>query len=78
MQNGEGVDKQELKKALDIHLECAEAAARRRYHIRGNSETVQKAMSNLYAAEAHLVHFAPVRTCWGKCPSLLNHIQRRT
>jgi hypothetical protein len=73
---GEELDKQELKDALNIHLKSAEDAARRRYRTRGNSQTIQKAMVNLYAAEAHLINFAPCTYVLGQMPSLLNHVQR--
>src|SRR5689334_7731269 len=67
--------KQELKRALDIHLKCAQDAAKRRYHIRGNGQTIHRALCNLYVAETHLIHFAPWRYVLGQMPSLLNHVQ---
>ncbi|GID97558.1 hypothetical protein ACFQFC_08120 [Amorphoplanes digitatis] len=68
-----------LMDAVPVHLRAArEAALRikpsgRPFHI---APSIQRAMSNLDAAEANLLGFAQPAYLLGQMPGLLNHVQR--
>jgi hypothetical protein len=65
--------------AMDKHLEAAHEAAdcdpRRRLRYRDGA-LLQKAISNLDAAEADLLRLAPASYLLGQMPCLLNHVER--
>lgn len=69
--------------AIKHHLEAARQAARaqklepyRRFHFFRNGPLIERATSNLDAAEAHLLNIAPPDYLLGQMPSLLRHVQR--
>ena len=71
-----------LAKAIDCHLAAARQAARvdpldphRRLRIFRNGPLIERARSNLDAAEAHLLTLAPDSYILGQMPCLLNHVQ---
>ena len=71
-----------LATAIDRHLEAARQAARgdpldphRRFRIFRNGPLIERARSNLDAAEAHLLTLAPDSYILGQMPCLLNHVQ---
>jgi hypothetical protein len=71
-----------LKKAIQRHLGAARQAARvapldprRRFRIFRNGPLIERATSNLDAAEAHLLTLAPNSYILGQMPCLLNHVQ---
>ena len=74
-----------LKKAIGVHLKAARQAARGdrlnppgrfRLPLRRYGARIERARSNLDAAEAHLLTLAPPSYIVGQMPSLLNHVQR--
>jgi hypothetical protein len=69
-----------LAKALLAHLDAARDAARaapnRFFWISRQGSLIERALSNLGAAEAHLLNIAPPRYLIGNFPSLLWHVQR--
>jgi hypothetical protein len=72
-----------LTKAIRRHLEAARQAARgdrlnpyRRFRIFRYGPRIERARSNLDAAEAHLLTLAPDSYILGQMPCLLNHVQR--
>jgi len=71
-----------VSESISRHLEAARQAAlaaelnpRRRFHAFRNAPLRERAMSNLDAAEAVLLNFAPPEYLLGQLPSLLNHVQ---
>jgi hypothetical protein len=75
-------DPQVLVKGIGVHLEAARQAAEgakpptKRFRIFRTASLMQRAMSNLDAAEVDLLNFAPPRYLLGQMPGLLNHVQR--
>jgi hypothetical protein len=77
-------DKDEvLTQAIHRHLEAARQAARgdplnppRWFHIFRYGPRIERARSNLDAAEVHLLTLAPDSYILGQMPCLLNHVQR--
>jgi hypothetical protein len=69
---------EELAKAIPFHLEAAREAAMPKRWSRpvGNGPLIERAMSNLDAAEAQLLNLAPPDYVVGQIPGLLNHVQR--
>jgi hypothetical protein len=67
-----------LTKGIEQHLKAARQAAEHKnpFCVPGKSSLVERAMGNLYAAEALLLNFAPAQYLLGQLPSLLNHVQR--
>jgi hypothetical protein len=72
-----------LVTAIECHLEAARQAARaqpsdprKRFRIFRNGPLIERATSNLDAAEAQLLNFAPPDYVLGQMPSLLRHVQR--
>jgi hypothetical protein len=75
-------DHQVLAKAILQHLEAARQAAeavklgpKRRVRVFRNGSLIERAASNLDAAEAQLLNLAPATYVLGQVPSLLNHVQ---
>jgi hypothetical protein len=71
-----------LRKAIDLHLDAARQAARvdplqphRRFRIFRNGPLIERAISNLDAAEAHLLSLASDDYLLGQMPCLLRHVQ---
>jgi hypothetical protein len=71
-----------LASAIRRHLEAARQAARvaklepnRRFRIFRNGALIERAMSNLDAAEAHLLNLAPTDYIYGQMPCLLRHVR---
>ena len=71
-----------LAKAIHRHLDAARQAAQvvplkppRRFRIFRNGPLIERARSNLDAAEAHLLTLAPDGYILGQMPCLLNHVQ---
>jgi hypothetical protein len=71
-----------LKKAIHRHLDAARQAARvdplkpkKRLRIFRNGPLIERAKSNLDAAEAHLLNLASDNYILGQMPCLLNHVQ---
>ena len=71
-----------LAKAIDRHLTAARQAARvdplkphRPFRYFRNGPLIERATSNLDAAEAHLLTLAPDNYVLGQMPCLLNHVQ---
>src|SRR5262249_32828645 len=71
-----------LAAAIDRHLKAARQAAKvvkldphRRFRIFRNGPLIERARSNLDAAEAHLLSIAPDSYILGQMPCLLNHVQ---
>ena len=71
-----------LAAAIDRHLKAARQAAKvvklhphRRFRIFRNGPLIERARSNLDAAEAHLLSLAPDSYILGQMPCLLNHVQ---
>jgi hypothetical protein len=71
-----------LASAIRRHLEAARQAARaaklqpnRRFRIFRNGPLIERAMSNLDAAEAHLLNLAPADYVLGQMPCLLRHVR---
>lgn len=75
-------DPQALHEAILGHLDAARDAAKKvrspkeRFRPFRSSSRIERAMSNLDAAEAELLNFAPASYIAGQMPSLLNHVQR--
>jgi hypothetical protein len=68
-----------LAEAIRLHLAAARDAARYKrpwYRTSANGALIERAMSNLDAAEATLLNIAPPHYLLGQLPSLLNHVQR--
>ena len=72
-----------LAEAIKRHLEAAREAARakklephRRLRIFRNGPLIERASSNLDAAEAHILNVAPADYVLGQMPCLLRHVQR--
>jgi hypothetical protein len=72
-----------LAKAVRCHLQAARQAARadktdprRRIVLLRNGPLIERATSNLDAAEAQLLNLAPAKYVLGQMPSLLRHVQR--
>jgi hypothetical protein len=71
-----------LVTAVTNHLEAARQAAeghslnpKRRFRFFRNASLLERAKSNLDAAEAQLLNFAPAAYVLGQMPSLLRHVQ---
>jgi hypothetical protein len=71
-----------LAKAIHCHLDAARQAARadplvphKSLRIFRNGPLIERARSNLDAAEAHLLTLAPDSYILGQMPNLLNHVQ---
>jgi hypothetical protein len=71
-----------LATAIDRHLTAARQAAKvvrldphRWFHIFRNGPLIERAKSNLDAAEAHLLTLAPDKYILGQMPCLLHHVQ---
>jgi hypothetical protein len=74
-----------LASAIRRHLDAAREAARaeklkpkrwfRIFRIIRNGPLIERAMSNLDAAEAHLLNLAPADYIYGQMPCLLRHIR---
>jgi hypothetical protein len=71
-----------LAKAIRRHLDAARQAAQvaplapsKRFHIFRNGPLIERARSNLDAAEAHVLTLAPDSYILGQMPCLLNHVQ---
>ena len=71
-----------LASAIRRHLEAARQAAKaeklkpkKRFRIFRNGPLIERAMSNLDAAEAHLLNLAPTDYIYGQMPCLLRHIR---
>jgi hypothetical protein len=71
-----------LTEAIDRHLDAARQAAKvdplepsRRLRIFRNGPLIERARSNLDAAEANLLSIAPKWYILGQMPCLLNHVQ---
>jgi hypothetical protein len=79
----EGLEKDEgLAKAIQRHLDAAREAARvaklnppRRFRFFRNGPLIERATSNLDAAEAHLLNLAPDYYILGQMPCLLRNVQ---
>jgi hypothetical protein len=70
---------EELVTAISEHLFAARQAARHGKGLRwppGDGSALERAISNLDAAEADLLHVAPAAYVLGQIPSLLNQVQR--
>ena len=72
-----------LVEAVKCHLEAARQAARAQppeprqwFRIFRNGPLIERATSNLDAAEAQLLNLAPPKYVLGQMPSLLRHVQR--
>ncbi len=72
-----------LSKAIKCHLSAARDAASgkkpelgRRIRLSRNGPLLERAMSNLDAAEAQLLNLAPADYLVGQIPSLMRHVQR--
>src|SRR6476659_4718883 len=72
-----------LVTAIKCHLDAARQAARaqrpdprKRFRIFRNGPLIERATSNLDAAEAQLLNLAPPDYLLGQMPSLLRHVQR--
>jgi hypothetical protein len=77
--NGDGA----LVKAVKCHLAAARDAAlakkldpQNRFRVFRGGSLIERARSNLDAAEAQLLNFAPPDYVLGQMPSLLRHVQR--
>ena len=71
-----------LAAAIQRHLSAAREAARveklnpqRRFRVFRNGPLIERAMSNLDAAEAHLLNLVPPEYVLGQIPCLLRHVQ---
>lgn len=77
-------DPQALVEGIQAHLTAARQAAEgtqppwrwQRLRVFRTASMIQRAMSNLDAAEAELLNFAPPHYILGQMPGLLNHVQR--
>ncbi|HEX6674733.1 MAG TPA: hypothetical protein VF486_06885 [Actinomycetes bacterium] len=75
-------DDEVLARAIQRHLEAAREAARvvpldphRRFRFFRNGPLIERAQSNLDAAEAHLLNLAPASYLLGQMSCLLRHVQ---
>ena len=68
----------DLLKAAELHIAAARDAAgdRRWFRLPHKAARMERARSNLDAAEAHLMQMAPPAYLLGQMPSVLNHVQR--
>ena len=67
----------DLSKAIDSHLAAArQATESQRWGWRAKGARMERAISNLDAAEANLLQLAPPAYLLGQMPSLLNQVQR--
>jgi hypothetical protein len=71
-----------LASAIRHHLDAARQAARaekleppKRFRIFRNGPLIERAMSNLDAAETHLLNLAPADYIYGQMPCLLRHVR---
>jgi hypothetical protein len=71
-----------LESAIRRHLEAARQAARaeklkpkKMFRVFRNGPLIERAMSNLDAAEAHLLNLAPADYLHGQMPCLLRHVR---
>lgn len=69
-------DVQALIEAINHHLEAAREAAEGRSVFPRDGSRLERAMSNLDAAEADLLNLAPAEYLLGQMPALLHHVQR--
>ena len=69
-------DVQELVEAINHHLEAAREAAEGGSYFPRDGSRLERAMSNLDAAEADLLNLAPEEYLLGQMPALLHHVQR--
>lgn len=69
---------QDLMRAVEVHIAAARDAAhnRPRFQMPHKAARMERARSNLDAAEAHLMQLAPPDYLLGQLPSVLNHVQR--
>ena len=69
---------EELLAAVGLHITAAREAAdnRRWFSLSHKAARMERALSNLDAAEAHLMQLAPPAYLLGQMPSVLNHVQR--
>ena len=77
--NPESKRSEVLSTAIRLHLDAARDAARYRrppFRTSPTGALIERAMSNLDAAEATLLNIAPPSYVVGQMPSLLNHVQR--
>jgi hypothetical protein len=77
--NPESKQSKVLAEAIRLHLAAARDAARYKrpwFRTSANGALIERAMSNLDAAEAALLNIAPPDYVLGQMPSLLNHVQR--
>ena len=72
-----------LVRGIRTHIEAARQAAnvaplnpKRYLHLPRQSSLRERAMSNLHAAEAHLLNIAPAEYLVGQMPSILEHVRR--
>jgi hypothetical protein len=65
-----------LTRAMLAHLDAAREAATSELPRRTNGTRIERAMTNLDAAEADLLQMARADYVLGQLPSVLNHIQR--
>ena len=72
-----------LRNAIPVHLKAARQAAlgqrpkpRKRFRFFHYGPRIERARSNLDAAEAHILTLAPYDYILGQMPCLLNHVQR--
>ena len=87
-ERGDGLaETEDLLVAIEHHLAAAREAAEHRGRLRKGdphersrrarrASLLERAISNLDAAEAHLLNLAPPAYVLGQMPSLLNHVQR--
>src|SRR5215216_2876140 len=78
----QGKNHEPLVEAIQHHLAAARQAARAEklgaqkwYRIFRNGPLIERAMSNIDAAEAHLLNLAPDDYILGQMPCLLRHVQ---
>jgi hypothetical protein len=69
-----------LARSIPCHIAAARDAAngvksRHWFPVFRNGSLLERAMSNLHAAEANLLHVAPADYVLGQMPCLLNHVQ---
>ena len=69
-------DAQVLGDAIARHLKAARDATNGRRYFSHDGSRLQRAMSNIDAAEAALLNLAPEEYLLGQMPGLLNHVQR--
>lgn len=74
--HGRADDVQELVDAIDRHLKAAKQAAADGLYRPRDGPRLERAMSNLDAAEANLLNLATEEYLLGQMPALLHHVQR--